>query len=51
MSVEDRLHRLEKRLEQVERKQDQHWESYKRLLNGILRRVQVPETDLKGNNL
>ena len=37
MSVEDRLHQLEERLGQVERKQDQHWESYRRILNGILR--------------
>ncbi len=37
MSAEDRLHQMEERLEQLEKKQDQQWESYKRLLNGILR--------------
>jgi len=37
MSTEDRLHQMEERLERLERKQDQRWESYKRLLNGILR--------------
>jgi len=37
MSMEDRLHLLEDRLERIERKQDQHWESYMRLLNGIVR--------------
>ena len=36
MSAEDRLHQMEERLDQLEKKQDQQWESYKRLLNGIM---------------
>ena len=33
----DGVRRAQERLERLERKQDQRWESYKRLLNGILR--------------
>jgi len=36
MSAEDRLHQMEERLEWLEKRQDQHLESYKRLLNGFL---------------
>lgn len=37
MSTDDRMLKMEKRLEQLEERQDQRWESYKRLLNGFLK--------------
>ena len=37
VTAEDCLHQMEERLDQLEKKQDQQWESYKRLLNGIMR--------------
>lgn len=37
MDLDPRIDELFERLERLEEKQDQRWESYKRLLNGIVR--------------
>ena len=39
MSVEDRLLQVEKTLKRIEEKQDEHWESYRRILTSVLEKL------------